>query len=119
MTTSEHEFEEIVEEYEEEILMQEKVPELPLTDSANTTPAQDKPRCITSIFHIHRIYICVCVVYLRCRSFMETTCIYIYIYILRVLLVQVRVAAMLRLSVAWVTCRYSQVGNIIIILLIK
>jgi hypothetical protein len=34
-----------------------------------------------------------------------------YISILRVLLVQVRVAAMLRLSVAWVTCRYSQVGE--------
>ena len=44
----EHEFEEIIEEYEE-ILMQEEVPKPPLTDSADTTPAQDKPRCITSI----------------------------------------------------------------------
>jgi hypothetical protein len=33
------------------------------------------------------------------------------IYILRVLLVQVRVAAMLRLSVAWITCCYSQLGE--------
>ena len=49
MTTSDHEFEEIVEEYEEEILMQEKVPEPPLTDSADIAPAQGKPRCITSI----------------------------------------------------------------------
>ena len=48
MTTGDHEFEEIVEEYEEEILVQE-VPEPPLTDSADTAPAQVKPRCITSI----------------------------------------------------------------------
>ena len=39
MITGNHEFEEIVEEYEEEILVQEEVPELPLTDSADTTPA--------------------------------------------------------------------------------
>ena len=38
----------IVEEYEEEILMQE-VLEPPLTNSADTAPAQGKPRCITSI----------------------------------------------------------------------
>ena len=38
VTISDHEFEEIVEEYEE-ILMQEEVPEPPLTDSANITPA--------------------------------------------------------------------------------
>ena len=39
MTTGDHEFEEIVEEYEEEILMQEEVLQLPLTDLADTTPA--------------------------------------------------------------------------------
>ena len=39
VTIGDHEFEEIVEEYEEEILMQEDVPELPLTDSADTAPA--------------------------------------------------------------------------------
>ena len=33
VTTGDHEFEEIIEEYEEE------VPEPPLTDSADTTPA--------------------------------------------------------------------------------
>ena len=48
VTTDDREFEEIVEEYEEEILVQE-VPEPPLTDSADTAPAQGKPRCITSI----------------------------------------------------------------------
>ena len=37
MTTGDHKFEEIIEEYDEEILMQE-VPEPPLTDSADTAP---------------------------------------------------------------------------------
>ena len=48
VTADNHEFEEIV-EYEEEILVQEEVPEPPLTDSADTAPAQGKPWCITSI----------------------------------------------------------------------
>ena len=38
VTTGDHEFEEIIEEYEEEILVQEEVPEPPLTDSADTVP---------------------------------------------------------------------------------
>ena len=49
VTTGDHEFEEIIEEYEEEILVQEEVLEPPLTDSADTVHAQGKPRCITSI----------------------------------------------------------------------
>ena len=49
MTTGESEFEEIIEEYEEEILVQE-VPEPPLIDLADTAPAQGKPRCITPYF---------------------------------------------------------------------
>ena len=49
VTTSDCEFEEIVEEYDKEILVQEKVPESPLTDAVNTAPAQGKPRCITFI----------------------------------------------------------------------
>ena len=49
VTTDDHEFEKIIEEYEEEILVPEAVLELPLTDSADTVPAQGKPRCITSI----------------------------------------------------------------------
>ena len=36
MTTGDHEFEEIVEEYEEEIFVHKEVPEPPLTDSTNT-----------------------------------------------------------------------------------
>ena len=57
VTTGEHEFNKIIEEYEEEILMQEEVPESPLTDSADTASAQGKPRCITLIFYNHLIYI--------------------------------------------------------------
>ena len=49
VTIGEHELDEIVGEYEEEILVQEEVPEPLLTDSADTAPAQGKPRCITSI----------------------------------------------------------------------
>ena len=41
--TGEPEFEEIIEEYEEELLVREEVPEPPPTDSANTAPAQGKP----------------------------------------------------------------------------
>ena len=39
----EQEYEETIEEYEEEILVQAEVLEPPLTDWANTTPAQGKP----------------------------------------------------------------------------
>ena len=39
VTTNDREFEEIIEEYEEEILMQEDVPKSPLTNSANAVPA--------------------------------------------------------------------------------
>ena len=45
-----HEFEEIIDEYEEEVL------EPTLTDSADTAPAQGKPRCITLILNNHYIY---------------------------------------------------------------
>ena len=39
VTTGDHEFEEITEEYKKEILVQEEVPEPPLSDSADTAPA--------------------------------------------------------------------------------
>ena len=52
VTTGDHEVEEIIEEYEE-ILVKEEVLEPPLTDSADTAPAQGKPRCITLIFDNH------------------------------------------------------------------
>ena len=53
VTIDDREFEEIIEEYEEEILMREEVSEPPTTDTADTTPAQGKPRCITLIFYNH------------------------------------------------------------------
>ena len=53
VTTGDHEFKEIIEEYEEEILMQEEVLEPPLTNSVVTAPVQGKPLCITLIFDNH------------------------------------------------------------------
>ena len=50
VTTNDREFEEMIEEYEEKILVREEVPEPPPTDSVDTTPAQGKPRCITPYF---------------------------------------------------------------------
>ena len=73
VTIGDHEFEEIVKVYEEHILVQVEVPEPPLTDSADTTPTQGKPRCITLIFDNYLIYICD--VHLRYKNFIKTTCI--------------------------------------------
>ena len=36
MTIGDHKFKEVIEEYEKEILVQEEVPEPPLTDSADS-----------------------------------------------------------------------------------
>ena len=73
MATGDHEFEEIIEEYEEDILMQEEVLEPQLTDSADTTHAKVKPRCITPYFWIITVYICY--VHLCYRNLMKITCI--------------------------------------------
>ena len=81
MTVGEPEYEEIIEEYKEEILIQEGALEPPATNFADTPPAQGKPRYITIILNNHWIYICD--VHLRYRHFMETTCIYItYLWVL-------------------------------------
>ena len=53
VTAGEQEYEEVIEEYEEEILVQEEVPEPPLTNWADIMPAQGKPRCITLILNNH------------------------------------------------------------------
>ena len=84
VTTDNHEFEEIVEDYEEEILIQEKVPEPPLTDSADTVPVQGKPGACP-LFFIITEYIYICDAHLCYRNFMKTTC--IDIFVLWVLLV--------------------------------
>ena len=56
VTNGDHEFEETVEQYEEEILVHEEVPKPPLTDLANSVPAQGQPRCITLSFDNHYLY---------------------------------------------------------------
>jgi hypothetical protein len=73
VTIGDHEFEEIIEEYEEEVLVHKGGPEPPVTDFAHTSLAQGKPRCITLILNNHWMYIYH--VYLRYRSYIETTCI--------------------------------------------
>jgi uncharacterized membrane protein len=76
VTAGDQEYEEIVEEYEEEILVPEEIPEPSLTDFTNTPLAQGKPRCITLIL---QIIIYINVVHLCCRNFMIPTCIYLYL----------------------------------------
>jgi hypothetical protein len=49
-TADEQDYEEIVEEYEEEIFVPEEFQEPPVTDTSDVAPAQGKPRCITRIF---------------------------------------------------------------------
>ena len=53
VTAEEQEYEEVIEEYEEELLVQEGAPEPPTTDFADTPPTQGKPRCITLILNNH------------------------------------------------------------------
>ena len=50
VNTDDREFEVIVEEYKEEILVQKEVPNPPLTDAVDTALAQGRPRCITPYF---------------------------------------------------------------------
>ena len=57
VTVDEQDYEEVIEEYEEEILMQEGALEPFGADFADPPPAQGKPRCITHIFNDHWIYI--------------------------------------------------------------
>ena len=53
VTAGEQEYEDVIEEYEEEVLVQEGAPDLQATDFADTPPAQGKPRCITLILNKH------------------------------------------------------------------
>ena len=53
VTFDKQEYDEVIEEYEEEILVQEDIPEPPVTDFADTVPAEGKLRCITPIFTNH------------------------------------------------------------------
>ena len=51
VTAGEQEYEELIEEYEEEVVVQEGVPEPSVADFADTPPAQGKPQFITPIFY--------------------------------------------------------------------
>ena len=68
----EPEYDEVIEEYEEEILVQEEAQEPVGANPADPTPAQAKPQSITHIFMITE-YIYICNVHLSYRYFMETT----------------------------------------------
>jgi len=73
VTAGEQKYEEVIEEYEEKVLVQEEDSEPPTTDIADNSLAQGKPRCITLILKNHWIYICD--VHLCYMIYIETTCI--------------------------------------------
>ena len=50
MPVSELEYDEVIEEYEEELFAQKGAQEPVGTDLADLAPTQGKPRCITPIF---------------------------------------------------------------------
>ena len=52
-TIGEQECEEVIEEYEEEVLVLEEAPQPLMTDIADNPSTQGKPRCITLIFYNH------------------------------------------------------------------
>jgi hypothetical protein len=49
VATDEQDYEELVEEYKEEIFVPEEFQEPRVTDSSDLPPTQGKPRCITLI----------------------------------------------------------------------
>ena len=53
MPVGEPEYNEVIEEYKEEILVQEGAPEHVGADLTDPSPAQGKPRCITLILNDH------------------------------------------------------------------
>ena len=53
VTTEEQEYEEVIEEYKEEVLVQEEASEPPMTDISDNPPAQGKSRYITLILNNH------------------------------------------------------------------
>ena len=96
VTVGETEYDEVIEEYEEELFTQEGDQELVGTDFADPAPAQGKPRCITPIIFKWSLNI-LYDMHLRYRHFMETTCIIISTMSPTS---TGRVVAMLRMSVA-------------------
>ena len=80
VSIDEQEYDEVIEEYEEEILVQEGALEPFGADPTDPSPAQGKPRCITPILWSPNIYIYIYDVHLSYRHFIETTCINISTY---------------------------------------
>jgi hypothetical protein len=78
-TADDQEYEEIVEEYEEEIFVPEEFQEPPVTDATDLAHVPGKPRCITHIFYNHYIYIYICGAF-TWQEFFKPTCIYISTY---------------------------------------
>jgi hypothetical protein len=54
VAAEEQDYEEVIEEYEDEIFVPEEFQEPPVTDTSDLAPAQGKPRCITLILQIIR-----------------------------------------------------------------
>jgi hypothetical protein len=76
VTVDDREYEEIIEEYEEEILVSEGVLEPPVTDPvSNTAPAQGKSRCITLILLIIGYLLCIYIAGILWKPY-----VYIYTY---------------------------------------
>jgi hypothetical protein len=50
VAAEEQDYEEVIEEYEEEVFVPEEFQELPATDTSDPAAAQGKPWCITLIF---------------------------------------------------------------------
>ena len=55
----EQEYDEVIEEYKEAILVQEEAPEPFGADLTDPSPAQGKPRCITPTFLQFKLYLCI------------------------------------------------------------
>ena len=72
------EYEEVIEEYEEEILVPHEFPEPPVTDFVEFAPDQGKPRCITLIFDKYAIYIYICCAF-KLQELYDT---HVHIYII-------------------------------------
>ena len=61
MPVDEQEYEEVIEEYQEEILVQEGAPEPFGADLTDPSPAQGKPWCITPILMITEFKSMMCI----------------------------------------------------------
>jgi hypothetical protein len=76
VAVEEQDYEEVIEEYEEEIFIPEEFQEPPATDTSDCAPAQGKPRCITPIFVSLYIFKCCAFTF---QEFYDTH-LHIYIY---------------------------------------